>query len=107
MHRYRMKFLPQLDCWAVVPKHYVPEEVTRVDALHDHEIECVRPGEEIDILYVNLLERNIPLDANLPVFSENEPEDTIGIWSWDETRMIAGLTLNELDIVDFSDSYEV
>lgn len=107
MHRYRMKFLAQLDCWAVIPEHYVPEKITRVDALHDHEIECVYPGDELDILYVNLLERNIPLDIDLPVFSDKEPEDKIGIWSWDDMQMIAGLTLNELDIVVFSDSYEV
>ena len=37
---------------------------------------------------------------SLPVFGGGEPHDTRGVWSWDETRLIAGTCGQDLQIVE-------
>lgn len=37
--------------------------------------------------------------TSLPVFGGDEPCDTSGIWSWDETRVITGTCAGDLEIV--------
>jgi hypothetical protein len=53
--------------------------------------------------------RGLPLDSNthgdpdwtsLPVFGGSEPDETTGIWSWDETHLIVGSSADDLEIVE-------
>jgi len=37
--------------------------------------------------------------TNLPTFGGKEPTDTTGIWSWDQTRLLVGGSVNDLEIV--------
>ena len=37
---------------------------------------------------------------NLPTFGGDEPKDTLEVWSWDETRLLVGTCLADLEIVD-------
>lgn len=38
--------------------------------------------------------------TELPTFGGEEPLDTDGIWSWDETRLIVGLCAEDMRIID-------
>lgn len=38
--------------------------------------------------------------TDLPVFGGEEPRDTSGIWSWDQTRLLVGTCAGDLRIVD-------
>jgi hypothetical protein len=84
---FKMSWLPQIGVWGVLPYNYVPESISRVDVLQDHEIELVHPGEEIDILCLNLEEKRIEPE-NLPVFSNNAPQNSSKALSWDDETMI-------------------
>lgn len=46
----------------------------------------------LDELLSGMLSGEIPEDdwASLPNFGGEEPADTSNVWSWDETRVIAG-----------------
>lgn len=37
--------------------------------------------------------------ASLPTFGGEEPADTTGIWSWDETRILVGTCPDDLEII--------
>lgn len=37
--------------------------------------------------------------TSLPTFGGPEPEDTVGIWSWDATRLLVGEGMADLRIV--------
>lgn len=37
--------------------------------------------------------------TSLPTFGGNEPENTQGVWSWDETHMIVGTCPSDMEIV--------
>lgn len=37
--------------------------------------------------------------SNLPTFGGPEPENTLGVWSWDPTRLLVGEGTNDLKIV--------
>ncbi len=36
--------------------------------------------------------------TSLPTFGGEEPDDTSGVWSWDETRVITGTCADDLKI---------
>lgn len=38
-------------------------------------------------------------ETSLPTFGGEEPEDTHGVWSWDETRLLVGTCFSEIEIV--------
>jgi len=37
---------------------------------------------------------------DLPTFGGDEPDDTVGVWSWDAKRLLVGTCLADLEIVD-------
>jgi|TARA_R110001583_G_scaffold26157_2_gene94378 hypothetical protein len=37
--------------------------------------------------------------TNLPTFGGPNPVNTVGIWSWDQTRLLVGDGVNDLEIV--------
>lgn len=37
--------------------------------------------------------------TDLPTFGGGEPADTVGVWSWDPTRLLVGTCANDLRIV--------
>ena len=39
------------------------------------------------------------LHPDLPTFGGPEPDDTSGVWSWDETRLLVGSCIDDLRIV--------
>lgn len=41
--------------------------------------------------------------ADLPVFSDDEPEDTIGVWSYDDDHQIMGERWGEWEMVERED----
>lgn len=41
----------------------------------------------------------VKLDDNLPTFG-GEPIDQIGVWSWDETHMLVGEAVDDLEMVE-------
>ena len=41
--------------------------------------------------------------AELPVFGGTEPNCTIGVWSWDETRLLVGTCADDMRIVNRED----
>jgi hypothetical protein len=38
--------------------------------------------------------------SSLPTFGGDEPFDTRGIWSWDETRLLVGTCTDDMKIID-------
>lgn len=38
--------------------------------------------------------------CDLPKFGGKEPKDTMGIWSWDENRLLVGDNFDQLEIID-------
>ena len=38
--------------------------------------------------------------TGLPTFGGEAPDDTRGIWSWDETRLIVGTCADDLEIME-------
>ena len=42
--------------------------------------------------------------TDLPTFGGKEPVCTLGVWSWDETRLIVGTCNNDLEIVRRKDT---
>lgn len=44
--------------------------------------------------------------TNLPTFGGTEPENTTGVWSWDEDSLIVGTCLDDLRIVTREDFAE-
>lgn len=38
--------------------------------------------------------------TGLPTFGGAEPNNTSGVWSWDETRLMVGTCLDDLKIID-------
>ena len=105
--RYHMVYAEQLGCWVICPRHYEVDLITDEDTFMDREITRIRPGEELDVLAVEIEEGSIELNDELPVFSDRKPNDTVGIWSWDGERMMVGTCSDDLEIVSFSDSYEM
>jgi len=43
------------------------------------------------------------LSADLPLYSDCPVEDTEGVWSYDDTRMIVGLCRDDIEIVSRPD----
>lgn len=41
--------------------------------------------------------------TSLPTFGGDEPRDTMGVWSWDATRLIVGACRSDFEIVDRAD----
>ena len=39
----------------------------------------------------------------LPTFGGGEPDNTLGVWSWDETRLLVGSCSDDYEIVDRSE----
>ena len=39
----------------------------------------------------------------LPVFSDKDIEDTLEVWSWDNTRKIVGTCSYDIEIIDRTD----
>ena len=37
--------------------------------------------------------------SDLPLFGGEEPEDTAEIWSWDEARLIVGISSDSIEII--------
>jgi hypothetical protein len=37
--------------------------------------------------------------TSLPTFGGDEPKSTLGVWSWDETRLLIGTCTDDLKIV--------
>ena len=46
---------------------------------------------------------NLPRWDCLPIFSDKPIETTIGVWSWDDTRMIVGTCSYDIEIVPRED----
>lgn len=65
------------------------------------------PIKSLDDLYIKML-RDHPstLDrfgqwsSDLPTFGGEEPDDTEGVWSWDEKRLIVGSFAGDLEIIE-------
>lgn len=38
-------------------------------------------------------------ETSLPTFGGEDPPDTTGVWSWDETRLLVGPCFSELEII--------
>ena len=59
----------------------------------------------LDDLFVQMKEDdpNLPRWDSLPIFSDIPIENTIGIWSWDDDRMIVGTCSNDIEIVPRED----
>jgi hypothetical protein len=38
--------------------------------------------------------------TSLPTFGGSQPDDTQGVWSWDETRLIVGSCADDFEIVE-------
>lgn len=36
--------------------------------------------------------------TELPTFGGNEPEDTLNVWSWDDSRILTGASFDDLSI---------
>ena len=53
----------------------------------------------IDLDEVLWAEQPANLD-DLPTFGGTEPDDTEGVWSWDETSLLVGTCCADLEIVD-------
>lgn len=55
--------------------------------------------------------RGVPVDCgeidytSLPTFGGDEPSDTQGVWSWDETRLLVGYG-SDLEIVGRKEFFE-
>jgi hypothetical protein len=61
-----------------------------LDAMREIEAECAEIGSDPQFAY----------DATaLPVFGGAEPPDTLGIWSWDESRLLTGTCTDDMRIV--------
>lgn len=52
----------------------------------------------LDELYDALKSGEVELSPDLPTFGGPDIIDTDYIWSWDETRVLAGLCVNDLEI---------
>jgi hypothetical protein len=37
--------------------------------------------------------------CDLPTYGGEEPVDTLGVWSWDKTRLLVGACSDDLEIV--------
>jgi hypothetical protein len=63
--------------------------------------------ETLDDLFALMKARDprLPRWDSLPNFGGQEPADTFGVWSWDETRLIAGSCAEDIEIVN-RDEYE-
>lgn len=42
--------------------------------------------------------------TSLPTFGGEEPHNTVGVWSWDATRLLVGTCADDLKIVDRAES---
>ena len=40
------------------------------------------------------------LITDLPTFGGDAPADTAGIWSWDESRLLVGTCIDDMEIVE-------
>lgn len=72
--------------------------------------DCCTPAPETldelqDLLQREIVWQGAPLDgidvdwASLPVFGGDEPSDTLGIWSWNETEFLVSNCAGDLEIV--------
>lgn len=64
------------------------------------------PITNLDSLLAALQEGQFENDndwSQLPTFGGNEPRDTSGVWSWDETRVLVGDCASELKILQRDD----
>ena len=55
-----------------------------------------------DLLEANdpaVLDQHGQWSTDLPTFGGDEPENTDGVWSWDETRLIVGTCSDDVEIV--------
>lgn len=57
----------------------------------------------LDRLFHQIISGEVELDDSLPAFGP-WPDNTIGIWSWDDTRLLEGTCVDDLRIVDRSDN---
>ncbi len=48
-------------------------------------------------------DRHLDWDTDLPTFGGEAPEDTTGVWSWDEDRVLWGTCADDLRILDRSE----
>jgi hypothetical protein len=51
-------------------------------------------------LLSNIRRGDIDLSDNLPTFGGEEPANTLGVWSWDETSLLVGTCVSDLEIED-------
>ena len=83
-----------------------------VESLDDADIECVEiknpmDAENLDELLEIIKQWSDVADseiyfksASLPTFGGDEPKNTSGIWSWDETRLMTGECFSDFEIVE-------
>ena len=38
--------------------------------------------------------------SDLPTFGGDEPAETTGVWSWDDSRLLVGSCIDDFEIVD-------
>lgn len=50
-------------------------------------------------LFDALQSREIEMSDQLPTFGGTEPQDTQGVWSWDESRLIVGTCADDIQLV--------
>lgn len=62
---------------------------------------CTTLDELLDVLQGMEDSREVDM-TSLPTFGGTEPQNTIGVWSWDATRLIVGMG-SDYEIVDRDD----
>lgn len=66
----------------------------------ENDFEFVNP-QSLDQLLEACRSEALPLHDDLPIFGTGEdPSNTCGVWSWDDTRMMVGDCSDDLEIVE-------
>ena len=66
----------------------------------ENDFEFVNP-QNLDELLEACRSEALPLHDDLPIFSKGEdPSNTFGVWSWDDTHMLVGDCSDDLEIVE-------
>lgn len=93
--------------WDAIQSAYLEADDTMTFDDFEKLIEQNEPVKSLDDLYIKMLKDHPSVmdkygnswSSDLPNFGGEEPEDTEGVWSWDEKRLIVGEYNGNLEII--------